>query len=195
MCISRARVISFLSLVATLNVKHHVGTGEYRDVSRFGVQKVARPSLSTSSVAISPTHASSSLSPRRTVRQSRSPCRGSAPRSSLIMNRQRHLPLFIVVRSRLIYRRDSRAYYSRFLFQRLRTYYSAVRLHFVFYRRASVRSSVRKPIDKIHIVTSYRIKSRLPRSDLAPARSAELTNRSHFACRAAEASACPPRDI
>lgn len=157
-------------------MKHHVGTEGYRDVSRF-VQKVAhspcsvvrslvrsRGRLSSSSIAISPTHASSSFFPQdcRTVTVALS--RRSAPRSSLIMNHQRHLPLFIVVRFRLIYRHDSRAYYSRFLFQRLRIYYSAARFHFVFYRRAFVRSfrpSVRKPIDKIHIVTSHRIKSRL----------------------------------
>jgi len=78
---------------------------------------------------------------------------------SLIMNHHRHLPLFIVVRFRLIYRHDSRAYYSCFLFHRLRIYYSAARFHFVFYRRAFV--PFRKPIDKIHIVTLYRIKSRL----------------------------------
>lgn len=70
---------------------------------------------------------------------------------SLIMNHHRHLPLFIVVRLHLIYRHDSRAYYSRFLFHRLRIYYSAARFRFVFYRLAFV--SFRKPIDKIHIVT------------------------------------------
>lgn len=81
------------------------------------------------------------------------------------MNHHRHLPLFIVVRSRLIYRRDSRAYYSCFLFCRLRIYYSAARFHFVFYRRARARARARSSCpqveaDKIHIVTLYRIKSR-----------------------------------
>lgn len=157
-------------------MKHHVGTEGYRDVSRF-VQKVAHSPAR--SLAHSFARAAASLLPQsqflqhmlalpffpedcRTVTVALS--RRSAPRSSLIMNHQRHLPLFIVVRFRLIYRHDSRAYYSRFLFQRLRIYYSAARFHFVFYRRAFVRSfrpSVRKPIDKIHIVTSHRIKSRL----------------------------------
>lgn len=76
---------------------------------------------------------------------------------SLIMNHHRHLPLFIVVRLHLIYRHDSRAYYSCFLFH-LRIYYSVVRFRFVFYRLAFV--PFRKPIDKIHIVTLWWIKSR-----------------------------------
>lgn len=65
---------------------------------------------------------------------------------SLIMNHHRHLPLFIVVRFHLIYRHDSRAYYSCFLSRRLRTYYSAARFHFVFYRRRLVRKPMKSTL-------------------------------------------------
>lgn len=108
----------------------------YHDISPFGVREVARPPSRSL-----PTYAGS---PPFSLPDSRG-CLVAAPvPSSLIMNHHRHLPLFIVVRSHLIYRRDSRAYYSCFLFRRLRIYYSAARFHFVFYRCARLRP-VRKP--------------------------------------------------
>jgi len=121
--------------IARLAVKAPASTN---DISRYIVFWRAKASspASSSSITISPTHASS---PLFSLPGSRGRLgRGNGPRCSLIMNHRRHLPLFIVVRARLIYRHDSRAYYSRFLPRRLRIYYSAAGFRLALYRRALV---------------------------------------------------------
>jgi hypothetical protein len=86
--------------------------------------------------------------------------RGNGPRCSLIMNHRRHLPLFIVVRARLIYRHDSRAYYSRFLPRRLRIYYSAA--GFRFGPLSACARLIRRPMKSalLHCVESAALRPR-----------------------------------
>lgn len=113
----------------------------------------------SSSITISPTHASSSFF---TTGQSRSPCRIAGPR---LLNYESPPSFTFIYRCTIpldLLPRFSRLLFLFFVPPPLNLLFPAARFHFVFYRRAFV--PFRKPIDKIHIVTLHRIKLRLAKS-------------------------------